>query len=185
MEINNYKAKTLESWVKLYNKDLYVWALRKTNSKELSEDMVQETFLSAFNSFEKFQNKSHPKTWLIAILNNSIIDYYRKEKRIHFHSYDNLEDVLHINNIINYKNLLDDDNQEVLTQNVQLELSIGKYLKELPEKWNKALTYRYLNGETSKEICMKLQITNANYWQIVHRAKSHLRMKIEKKLVFD
>jgi RNA polymerase sigma factor (sigma-70 family) len=184
MEINTDNAKTIESWVKLYNKDLYTWALKKTNSKELSEDMVQETFLSAFKSFEKFQYKSHPKTWLIVILNNSIIDYYRKENKIRFHSYENIENLLHIHNIINCKNSFYEDNQEVLIQNAQLELTIRNCLKELPEKWNKAITYKYLDGETSKEICLKLQITNTNYWQIVHRAKSQLRKRIEKKIVF-
>lgn len=56
---------------------------------------------------------------------------------------------------------------------------LEKYLKALPEKWSIAVKVKYLTGKNGKEICEKLNITSSNFWQILHRAKLHLRDCIE------
>lgn len=78
---NNFENKndSIESWVKLYTGSLYDWALFKTSYKETAEDLVQDTFLAAKLQFEKFKQNSSAKTWLFAILNNKIKDYYRNK----------------------------------------------------------------------------------------------------------
>ncbi|SDE72992.1 RNA polymerase sigma-70 factor, ECF subfamily [Pricia antarctica] len=72
------KDNTIERWFNLHADELFSWAFHKTSSKEIAEDLVQETFLSAVKGFKNFKNESKPKTWLFAILNNKIIDFYRK-----------------------------------------------------------------------------------------------------------
>ncbi len=74
-------AEATTCWVQLYSDSLYSWALHKTSDKETAEDLVQETFLVAVKSFNKFKGDSNPKTWLFAILNNKINDHYRKSYR--------------------------------------------------------------------------------------------------------
>lgn len=44
---------TVTSWVELYADSLYSWALYKTSNKEVAEDLSQETFLTAVQSFTK------------------------------------------------------------------------------------------------------------------------------------
>ena len=41
------------------------------------KDLVQETYLRALES-NKFQNESHPKTWLIGIMKNIRKNYIRE-----------------------------------------------------------------------------------------------------------
>ena len=79
----------VSKWVGEYGDDLYSWAFYKTSSRETAQDLIQETFLSAFKSYKKFKYESQPKTWLFKILNNQIIDYYRKSANTlkGFHSY--------------------------------------------------------------------------------------------------
>lgn len=72
----------VSSWFELYSDDLYNWAYHKTSKSEVAEDMVQDTFLSVIKYFDSFREESNPKTWLIAILNNKIIDYYKKEAKL-------------------------------------------------------------------------------------------------------
>lgn len=69
--------KTIENWVNEYSDALFSWAFYKTSSKENAEDLVQDTFLAAYNKIDSFKGKSQPKTWLFSILNNKIIDHYR------------------------------------------------------------------------------------------------------------
>ncbi len=66
------------NWVNSYADDLFSWALYKVSDTPLAEDLVQETFLSAFKAFDSFKEDANPKTWLFRILNNKIIDHYRK-----------------------------------------------------------------------------------------------------------
>lgn len=56
------KVKIVESWVHLHGDLLYNWAYNKTNSKEIAEDLVQETFIAAFKKYYQFEHKSAPKT---------------------------------------------------------------------------------------------------------------------------
>ncbi len=58
---------------------LFNYAITRVNDEHMAEDLVQETFISAFKSYDSFQQKSKASTWLIAILKNKIIDHYRKK----------------------------------------------------------------------------------------------------------
>ena len=56
-------------------------ALSVTGDRYLAEDIVQETFLSAFRKFDRFSGKSSAFTWLYAIMLNKFRMHCRKEKR--------------------------------------------------------------------------------------------------------
>lgn len=64
--------------------DLFRFALSKTKNKEVSEDLVQDTFIVAVTKLDTFRGESTHKTWLISILRNKIADYYRKKQRESF-----------------------------------------------------------------------------------------------------
>jgi DNA-directed RNA polymerase specialized sigma24 family protein len=49
---------------------------------EVAEDLVQETLLAAVRSREKFGGRSSERSWLVGILKNKIVDYYRKLGRV-------------------------------------------------------------------------------------------------------
>ncbi len=64
---------------------LFGAALRLTRSPCEAEDLVQETYLKAFRSFEQFEIGTNCKAWLFRILTNTFINKYRrkiKEKEI-------------------------------------------------------------------------------------------------------
>jgi RNA polymerase sigma factor (sigma-70 family) len=187
MEDKINKTKIIENWVLIYSDELYSWAFYKTSSKETAEDLVQETFISSFKSFEKFENRSQPKTWLMAILNNKIIDYYRKSAKTSFISSEDNCSILS-NKMFNKNNAWIDHTISDLWNFDQnhnndefLENQLKNCLEELPVKWNLAITYKYLNNKKAEEICQELEITLTNYWQIVHRAKLLLKKCVETK----
>ncbi|MGB0851125.1 MAG: sigma factor, partial [Bacteroidia bacterium] len=65
-ELNSHSS--ISQWLNDYGDDMYSWAYYKTSSKETAEDLVQETMLSAYKSFDKYKPGSNPKTWLYTIL---------------------------------------------------------------------------------------------------------------------
>lgn len=65
-------------WVDRYGDALLRYAGGRVASRELAEDLVQETFLAAFRHRSQFDGKSAFGTWLVAILRRKIVDHHRK-----------------------------------------------------------------------------------------------------------
>lgn len=57
---------------------LYGTALRLTHNQRDAEDLVQDSLLSAYKSFEQFEPGSQCKAWLFRILTNTFINKYRR-----------------------------------------------------------------------------------------------------------
>jgi len=68
----------------------YFW-YRTGHNKPLSEDLMQETFLRAFQHLKRFNNRGYSYlTYLITIAHNILVDHYRKPKPIPFEA---IEDI--------------------------------------------------------------------------------------------
>lgn len=70
---------SVAGWFQSYEKDVTSFLIYYTGSIEV-EDLVQDTFLVALNKSSNFKGDSHPKTWLISIARNIVIDRYRRRK---------------------------------------------------------------------------------------------------------
>jgi len=174
----------LTNWVNEFTGGLYKWAYYKTSSAETAEDLVQETFLVAAEKFSSFKGDSSPKTWLFAILNHKIIDYYRKKVKMpvgiesgvisnYFDEHGSWQKEKRPNDWQDEENHLLDNNE--------FQKVLQKCLDALPEQWNMCVKLKYLTKKNSDDICQKLGIAPTNYWQIVHRAKLQLRNCVENK----
>lgn len=60
---------------------LYRTALRMARNQSDAEDLVQETYLKAWRSFDQFHAGSNLRAWLFTILTNTYISRYRHESR--------------------------------------------------------------------------------------------------------
>src|SRR3954463_10777652 len=68
------------AWVEQYGDALFRYARGRVARRELAEDLVQETFLAALQSLDRFQNRSTTRTWLFSILRHKIVDHYRRSE---------------------------------------------------------------------------------------------------------
>lgn len=189
MEVIKEDTKIIfENWVNQFSDALYSWALYKTSSKEIAEDLVQDTFMSAYHKIDSFKGNSEPKTWLFSILNNKIIDFYRKNAKVKKHEFRLSEKAGFqlsgdlFNEANNWKSREIDpiwDEEEELLDNPDFNGVLSNCLDNLPSKWKTAITSKYLTDEKTFKICQDLEITVSNYWQIVHRAKLLLKECLE------
>src|ERR1041384_1831279 len=60
---------------------MYGAALRLTRNPSDAEDLLQETALRAYQSFEQFEEGTNLRAWLYRILMNTYISSYRKARR--------------------------------------------------------------------------------------------------------
>ena len=195
MEEKKINASDFNQWVNQYTSEMLSWALHKVSNRENAEDLVQETFLAAYQSLQRFEQKSSPKTWLLSILNNKIIDYYRKNasKTSANGLFDEKKASSVSESFFNQKGgwsstnemILDWGAEEHLLDNADFQKVLAYCLEDLPGNWHTAITAKYLLEKKAEDICQELGITTSNYWQIIHRAKLMLKKCIEAGWKFD
>ncbi|MFN0030611.1 MAG: sigma-70 family RNA polymerase sigma factor [Flavobacteriales bacterium] len=180
----------LHQWVRDYADGMHSWALHKTSDKQSAEDLVQETFLAATQSFSKFENRSQAKTWLYSILNNKIIDHHRKQfrqKTVSFETQTEKRGDAFMHHFFDENNEWNEtqspaewnDGQENLLDNLDFLRALQQCMGKLPAQWGSALQLKYLEEKKGELICKELGITPTNFWQILHRAKLQLRKCVE------
>jgi RNA polymerase sigma-70 factor, ECF subfamily len=67
--------------VRRYRRELHVYCYRMLGSFDEAEDHVQEVFLRAWRSRERFRGGSSPRTWLYRIATNACLDTLRRDAR--------------------------------------------------------------------------------------------------------
>ncbi|MDR4889349.1 RNA polymerase sigma factor [Fredinandcohnia sp. QZ13] len=77
----------IERWFYEYGDDVYSFLIYYTGSIDV-DDYVQEVFLKAIRSFHTFEERSNPKTWLLSIARNLVIDKNRRKRLIKFQPFD-------------------------------------------------------------------------------------------------
>jgi RNA polymerase sigma-70 factor (ECF subfamily) len=77
------QQKKLNKWYQLYNNEIYKFILYMVNDHEQAKDLMQDTFIRAFNSLDSFHSEN-PKGWLFRIARNITIDYLRKKKPVQY-----------------------------------------------------------------------------------------------------
>jgi RNA polymerase sigma-70 factor, ECF subfamily len=83
LEQESMKQK-INEWYEAHSNDLYKYAFFMINEHELAKDIVQETFIRAFNKIDTFQGE-YVKSWLFRIARNVTIDHIRKNKPIAYY----------------------------------------------------------------------------------------------------
>lgn len=181
------KNALISSWVKNYYGDLYRWAKFKISDPHLAEDLVQEVFLVAADSIEKFRNQSTPKTWLFRILNNKLVDQYRIKTSSKIQPMDEAQ-LFEVTDSIFDSNSNWSSTSQSKIWNTSVELDLETELEQnlttcmygLPDLWKKVVFEKYYENQNTDKICATNDLTKVNYWQIMHRMKLFLKDCIEK-----
>ena len=74
------KARFAEEALPLLDQ-LFGAAMKMTRNPQDAQDLVQETYLKAFQAFASFEQGTNLKAWLYRIMTNSYINTYRKKQR--------------------------------------------------------------------------------------------------------
>jgi RNA polymerase sigma-70 factor (TIGR02943 family) len=182
----------IEDWVKNYGDYLFGVAYYKTNNKELAEDLVQDAFVSAIKAKETYNGTANEKTWLATILKNKIIDHYRKQANAtNYQQYlqstqtsfsknyfvANGEQEGHVK-IEAFSNTW--SNADAVVNEKDFSHVLQQCLTKLPNTILPIFLRKFVDEAKADAICKEFNITNANYWVIIHRAKLVLKTCLEK-----
>jgi RNA polymerase sigma-70 factor (ECF subfamily) len=169
--ILNGEKQWYEVLMRRYNQTLYRIVRSYLPDGEV-EDIMQDTYIKAFEKLSQFQGNASFSTWLIRIGINEALQSLRQGRKKKMVSIDQ-DDVLS-HNIIQ----LTDSNQmdpEKRTIGRETRLLLEKAIDGLPEKYRIVYTMREIEGFSNAEVAHCLEITESNAKVRLHRAKLLLK----------
>jgi RNA polymerase sigma-70 factor (ECF subfamily) len=152
-----------------YSTAMYNIAMRFLNNKMDAEDIIQESFVTAFLKLNELKESRHFGGWLKRIVINNCLSSLRKKQ----HYFEDLKtDVLSDENE-DEENTVDHINPAVLHEAI----------KELPSGGRTILALYALEGYKHREIAEMLSISESTSRTQYRRALSMLQKKLTKQIV--
>lgn len=180
-----------DRWVSDHGDYLFSFALSRINSREMAEDLVQETLLSAYQAHEKFRGGSSERTWLVSILKRKVIDHYRKQARNPETSLESFDLPFHSSGIHEGSWEKDRapahwDDHKLGGEDDHALMKVLQYcISLLAPKMSATFSMKTLDEISTEEICKELGISESNLWVLLHRARLQLRECVENKWFKD
>lgn len=143
--------------------------LRYSNNEHEAEDLLQDSFIKAFNNIKGYKNKGALGGWLRKLTLNTALEQYRKNKTIH--------QTIELKEINNY---VDDD----AIENLELE-DLLKKIQQLPNGFRTVFNLYAVEGFNHREIAEMLSISDGTSKSQYSRARMMLRKMIEKEEASD
>lgn len=165
---------------KKYRRTVFAIIRRMVRTEEDVEDLVQETFIKAFNALSTYDRKFNFSSWLLKIASNGSIDFLRKRK-METISISQGGDTSEENDF--YFEIPDDSllpDAEIITKQ-QMEIlntSIGK----LPVNYQKIIELRFIQELDYSEIASLLNIPLGTVKALLFRARKLLQLLIKQNI---
>ena len=152
-----------------YYKAMYNIAYRIVKDSFEAEDIMQDSFLTAFTKLESLKDTATFGSWLKRIVTNNSIYHYKKNSK---YEEVNLDDVLY--KVENNDGVTSDYEFTNLKARQVLET-----MKSLKENYRISLTLHLIEGYDYEEISEIMNISYANCRTTISRAKESLRQKLQ------
>jgi len=132
-----------------------------------AEQVLQDTFVSAYTSFHTFHHKSTYFTWLCKIALNKLADYYRQQ--VHQNSRIVIPTIAQFNTLIDPA--LTSEERLVLEE---LRNDVNRSLNLLPEDYRRLLHLKYYQQLSNREISLRLNLSPRKIEGRLYRARHRL-----------
>ncbi len=137
----NLRAKAFSVIVRSYQERIY-WHIRKmVLSHEDANDVMQNTFMKAWNGLEGFRGDSLVSTWLYRIATNETLTFLTNKRIRNQNSIDEVED-----------GLLQNLHADTYFNGTEIQLKLQKAILTLPEKQRLVFNMKYFDDITYDEM---------------------------------
>lgn len=166
--------------IRKYRERLFGVVYNLTSNREDTADLVQDSFIKAFQSINRFQGQASFFTWLYKIAVNTTLSHLRKNRMRTFFSLEKIQE--------------EDPSSKILADLTdKTGADRDAYLKELQEKLNEALqklsikhrtviTLFEIDGLSHAEIAEIMECSEGTVRSRLHYAKQFLQGELGKYL---
>jgi len=154
---------TQEIW-NAFNDDLYFFILKQVKSKNVANDVFQNTFLKIHKNRLKLREEEKVKAWIFQIARNEIVNYFNAESTYVERS---------------------NTSSEAIPQAFQFVCCFDKMINELPDIYREAIDLVYIKGYKQKDAAQALGISLENTKARIRRGKEILKTKFRECCKYD
>lgn len=162
----------IEEFYNTYRKKLYYLILEQVDRNQaVTEDLVQEVFLAALSSLDKFRGESRLYTWLRSIAFHKINDFYRRQARE-----PRPDEPLPGTDAVKLEPAA--DNEPAIFSAMESEETrqeVQKALVDLPEDYQEVLVLKYLEDLPVVEISQVMGRSQKSVEGLLSRARKAMR----------
>jgi RNA polymerase sigma-70 factor (ECF subfamily) len=178
-----------------YHRAMLHVALSFVPSRDVAEEVVQETWMAVLRGVDRFEGRSSLKTWIFAVLENRARSSGVRERRstpfssletVHgeesgptvdpdrFHTRDEPFAGYWTHPPSRWSDLPD---ERVL--GAETRAVVDEAIRALPVRQGQVVTLRDIEGWSSAEVCELLGLSEANQRVLLHRARGRVRAALE------
>lgn len=162
--------KQINDWYHSYSNDVYNYIFFLVGDHEQAKDILQDTFLRAFNKFESFQD-GNSKAWIFRIARNLTMDYFRKKNPIAY-----LLDSITV--------IQTEHNPEQITMLNESEQELYIALRKLKRQYRDVIILRKIKEFSINETAAILGWSQSKVKVNLHRGMAVLKKELEKEDYF-
>lgn len=162
--ILNGETSLYEYFLNTYGQQVFNLIVRIVVSQEDAEELVQDTFLKAFQHLASFKGNSSFSTWIYSIAYNTAISHARKKK---FDTL-NMDDTL-------LANISDQQVDDVLNEEGEEQIvKLNKAIEQLNSDERALITLFYHEEKPLNEVAIILGLTESNAKVKLHRIRKKI-----------
>mgnify|MGYP005837947599 CR=1 FL=1 len=169
-------AEAFTSLVNRYEGKIFRLARHITQNPEDAEDVLQETFLKAYEHLEDFQGNSKFHTWLVRIAVNQALMKLRKRKTDSTVSLD--EPIDTGEETVTREIAVWDPNPELTYSREEIRAILQNAIDSLPPAFRAVFALRDIEGLSTEETAAMLNLTIPAVKSRLLRARLRLREKL-------
>jgi RNA polymerase sigma-70 factor, ECF subfamily len=154
-----------------HSRAIFRVVFRILGNEDQADDVVQETFLRAFRSLDRFDGRSQFWSWLYRIAVNCAYDLMRKEKRRGPHA--DLADERVLETLAS-----DAPDPDRFAASDEIRRTVGRELAAMSARERAAFVLRHFEGRSTQEIGDLLGMREGATKQAVFRAVRKLRVAL-------
>ncbi|MDY0780453.1 RNA polymerase sigma factor [Tenacibaculum sp. IB213877] len=166
--IQKCKQNNLQAQAQVYQLfagKLFALSLKYSRNREDAEDVLQDSFLTAFNKIHQFKNKGSFEGWLKRIAVNTALQKYREKSPLYLVKEE--QDIV--------------EEEEVVVDDAKVDISfLLQLIQELPDRYRLVFNLYVLDNFSHKEIAEMLDISEGTSKSNLSRARLILKQKVEK-----
>ncbi len=156
---------TFEEFISGRESDVFGYLWRLTGDEQTAYDLCQETFLRAWQQFEKIRHYEQPGAWLFRVATNLALNAIERRTTVS-------------GRVIPLREDVQPTTEDPAGRIARLDL-IHQTLLRLPAREGAALVLREVEGFSMDEIARALDVSASSVRMLLSRARAHFRQRYD------
>ena len=154
------KSKLFEDYITENIDSAYRFAFTYVRNKEDAEDILNESVVKAIKGINSLREPKYIKSWFFRIIANTAINYIRRQGKIVYLDYDDME---HLQK----------------TEDDYSDLNFNELIEKLDQKYKSIIVLRFFENMTLQEIAQVLDTNENNVKTRLYKALKILKVDVE------